>query len=360
MIKIEIAEPKDSQKWNTLVKNNLDSTFYHLWEWSRILSLTYGYQSIHLQVKKGDTLLCVLPLIHVKSRIFGNRILSLPFCEHGGPITNLLIDSAIIRSAIKSIIKSVNKIGTKFKVDFIELRNPPLLSYTSETLHNNNFIKFQQYITFKLNLTIALEKIWNKMSKNRKRAIKRAIKTGLIIDEVQTYKELKIYYELYLKTQVRHGSPPNSYSFFKTIFDILYLKKMCKILIAKYQSRIVGGAIVFHYNDTIYWWNAVMDDNFRHINPTDLLLWEIIEWGAKNKFKFFDFGRTRHNTTIYRYKEAWGGQKIPLYDFIHFLKKKERPDPTQKKYEYMARIWSLIPTSITRRVGPRIIKEIAL
>ena len=147
MIKIDITEPKDSKEWNTLVKHSTNSTFYHLWEWSRILSLTYEYPRICLQVRDGENLIGGLLLMHVKSKLFGNRLVSLPFCEHGGPITNLLIDSTIIRSAIKSIIKSVNKIGTKFKVDFIELRNPPLLSYTSETLHNNNFIKFQQYIT---------------------------------------------------------------------------------------------------------------------------------------------------------------------------------------------------------------------
>jgi len=311
MIKIQIAEPQDSGEWNALVKKNTDSTFYHLWEWSRILSLTYGYPRIHLQVREGDNLIGILPLIHIKSRIFGSRLVSLPFCEYGGPIIDSSIDSVVIRSSLNAIIKAIGKLGKKFGADIIELRNPPLLSYTSETLLNYGYSKSQHYMTLKLDLSKPLEQIWEDMYKNRKKMIQRAMKSGLIADEVQTYKQLKTYYELYLKTQVRHGSPPNSYSFFETIFDLLYFKKMCKILIAKYNGRIIGGVIVFHYNDTIYWWNAVMDDKYRHLSPTDLLAWEIIEWGAKNNFKIFDFGRTRLNTNIYRYKKAWGGQKVP-------------------------------------------------
>ena len=360
MIKVEIAEPGDSEEWNILVKQNIDSTFYHLWEWSRILSLTYRYPRIYLQVKERETLMCVLPLMHVKSKIFGNRLVSLPFCEYGGPIIDSSIDSSVMRSSLSTIIKAVNKLGKKLGVDIIELRNPPWLSLISETLLSYGYNKSQQYITFKLNLSKPVYQIWDAFSKNRKQMIQRGVKSGLIVEEVQTYNQLKVYYELYLKTQVRHGSPPNSYSFFETIFDLLYLKKMCKILIAKYHGRIIGGVIVFHYKDTIYWWNSIMDDKYRRLSPTDPLLWEIIEWGAKNNFKILDFGRTRLNTAIYHFKKGWSGQKTPLYDYLYFLKKKELADPAQKKYVYMSRIWSLFPTILTQRLGPRIIKGIAL
>ena len=360
MIKVEIVEPGDSGEWNTLVKQSVDSTFYHLWEWSRILSLTYGYPRICLQVRDGETLIGGLLLMHVKSRIFGSRLVSLPFCEYGGPIIDSSIDSSIMRLSLSAIIKVINKLAKKFGVDSIELRNPPLLPFISETLFSYGYSKPQRYVTFRLNLAKPLDQIWDALRRDRRRTIQGAVESGLIVDEVQTYTQLKAYYELYLKTQIKHGSPPNSYSFFETIFDLLYLKKMCKILVAKYQSRIIGGTIIFYYKDTVYWWNGVIDDKYRHLGPTDLLVWEIIEWGAKNNFKILDFGRTRINTTIYSFKKGWGGQKTPLYNYLYFLKRKELPDPTQKKYAYLSRIWSLIPTILTQRLGPRIIKGIAL
>ena len=360
MIKVEIAETGDSEEWNILVKQSINPTFYHLWEWSRILSLTYGYPRICLQVRDGETLIGGLLLMHIKSRIFGSRLASLPFCEYGGPVIDSLIDSSVMKLSLSAIIRAINKLAKKLGVNSIELRNPPLLSFISEILLNYDYSKSQRYVTFRLNLAKPIDQIWDSLDRNKRKMIKRAVKSGLIVDEVQTYPQLKAYYELYLKTQVRHGSPPNSYSFFETIFDLLYLKKMCKILIAKYQSRIIGGVIAFHYGDTIYLWNNVIDDKYRDLNPTDLIFWEIIEWGAKNNFKILDFGRTRINTAIYRFKKAWGGQKTPLYDYLYFLKKKEFPDPAQNKYAYLSRIWSLIPKILTQRLGPRIIKEIAL
>jgi hypothetical protein len=91
-------------------------------------------------------------------------------------------------------------------------------------------------------------------------------------------------------------------------------------------------------------------------------LWNTAEWGAKNGYRALDLGRTREGTTMYFFKNGWGGQEIGLQDNVYFLdsKKRELPDPAQRRYEYLSKIWGFIPTGLAERIGPRIVSGIAL
>ncbi len=332
---------------------------YKRYSWL-VLDLGCGDGSLSVKLFGACELLVGVDLrVQVKSFLFKDKLISLPFCEYGGQLSE---SNYVARSLWKIAIK----VAGKLKVDYIEIRNP------SNVPDIDEYYRIRRYVTFEIDLTKSKENLWLNLDKKTRNAVKKAMKNRVEVEEAKNEDDLKLYYRLYLKTQKRHGSPPNDFRLFCNIYRQLQPMGVMRILLAKYQEKAIGGIIVFHFKRArariIYWWGNVTEPSYRHLNPTNLLLWKMIEWGNENGFKVFDLGRTRRGTSIYHFKSGWSGKEIVLQDYIYFLnrnahmngKEHTLPDPYQGKYRFLSKVWSLLPTILAEKIGPRIISEIGL
>ena len=209
-------------------------------------------------------------------------------------------------------------------------------------------------------MTHSAEELWGILDKKTRNATKKAMKKGVKVMEAKSEEELEGYYKLHLETAKRHGSPPHAFGFFQNTLNKFQRQGMVKMLLAQSEGKLISGITVLLWNDTIYWKNNVTDTKYRSLNATNLLLWHTIKSGANEGFKVFDLGRTRPNTGVHHFKKGWGGQEVRLDDYMHFLKRATvPPDPNQRKYVLLSKLWSLVPTATSRYLGPRIISGIA-
>jgi len=351
-----IAEEKDSHLWNAFIESSPYSTPYHLWEFGHALSLTYGYKKYYLVATNGDKVIGAFPLIYVKSRLFGSKLLSLPFCEYGGPLVSP--NSGASMHAVKSLFEEVLTIASSLNVDYIEIRNPLL---HGEIMEKKGYNVVRRYVTFVIDLSCEREKLWRSLDKKTRNSTRKAMKNELNVYEVSKEDDLKEYFSLYLKTQKKHGSPPHSFKLFQDLFS-LNVGKSIRILMAEYHSKPIAGIVLFYNKRKIYWWGGSSDPKFKHLNATNLLLWKIIEGGVEIASKLFDLGRTRRGTSIYHFKSGWGGKEVILQDYVCFLNdcSVELPDPEQSRYSFLSRLWSLMPVSLAKKIGPKIMSGIGL
>jgi len=308
----------------------------------------------------GSDIVGALPLIHVKSMLFGNRLISLPFCEYGGPFLQPHLKPEEATDATKKLLGAADDLANHLNADYIELRHP---SVTDESaLINGGYDEQQSYVTFQIELTRGNKQLWNSLDKKTRNAVRKSQKSGLEAQEVNEPAQLKEYYVLYLQTQKRLGSPPHSLKLFENLFSAFSTSKKMRMILAKLQGQPVAGITVFCHGNNVFWWNNVSDIKHRSLNPTNLLLWNTIEWAVENGYKTMDLGRTRKPSTSYEFKSGWGGEEKPLTDYVRFLSshKGELPDPSQSRYQFLSSVWSFLPVAVAKRIGPRIIKGIAL
>ena len=84
-----IADLVDDQQqsWDVFVRACPESSFCHLWSWRRIMKDTLGHECLNaVALDQDGAWRGVLPLVHVKSRIFGHYLISMPFLNAGGPV----------------------------------------------------------------------------------------------------------------------------------------------------------------------------------------------------------------------------------------------------------------------------------
>ncbi len=346
----------DKSLWNKWVVSHPDAHFYHLWEWGNILSATYNYQRFYFVAKCDEDIVGVLPLVHIQSRIFGNKLVSLPFCEYGGPLLSNSLGSSIVEAVNTLFSKVASELIKRLKVDYIEIRQPS----PSLPLSVLGFHPFGRYLTFRVDLTQGEAGVWRNLDKKCRNAIRKAAKAGIktiAVDEGL----VKHYYDLHLNTQKRHGSPPHCEAFFTNMFNALNAKGLTQMVLAVYDGRVIGGIIVFCLNGKMYWWGNVLDRKYASLNPTNSLLWHVIQWGMRNNFEIFELGRTRLETKgIYRFKEGWGGQRVLLKDYVLATRVMKLPDPVQMKYAILSKVWSRLPLVLARQLGPGIVSQIGL
>ena len=87
-IRICALTPADAARWDAFVECQPDGTFFHRAGWKRVLEEAFGHSAhfLYAESETGD-ILGVLPLGHVRSRLFGNALVSTPFCVYGGSLS---------------------------------------------------------------------------------------------------------------------------------------------------------------------------------------------------------------------------------------------------------------------------------
>ena len=347
----------DRDLWNEWVRSNPWASFYHLWAWGDVLCKTYRYRRYYIGAKQGDKIVGVLPLIYIRSRIFADKLVSLPFAEYGGPLLADSIESCDEKSALTALSERVSALAEGLGVDYVDLRQPRFpLALTVPTCVSK---PLRRYVTFVLDLTKGESELWRSLDKKCRNAVRRARKVGVKIKNA-AFDDVGQYYRLHLLTESRHGSPPHAEAFFRNVFDA-FRREGLRMTLALYDGQAIGGILAFSFGTKLYWFNNVLDRDYARLNPTNLLLWHLIEWGMQNDFETLDLGQTRPaETGTYSFKRGWSGREVPLENQVLMIKNAEVPDPLQRKYVILSRLWSMLPQVVVSQVGPSIISRIAI
>ena len=91
-----------------------------------------------------------------------------------------------------------------------------------------------------------------------------------------------------------------------------------------------------------------------------LLYWTVFKFACDRSFKTFDFGRSTPDEGTYRFKEQWGAKPVPLYWYYWIGKGGELPElnPKNPKYRVAIAMWKKLPVSVTKVVGPSIVRNL--
>ena len=333
----------NSAKWNEIVSNNRERKIYHTSEWSNLLKETYGYKMFWLS--EGEAL---LPLALVNSFIFGNRLLSLPFSDYGGPC-------AQITENVQVLLSRSDRLAQELGVDFLEIRAPDKRYF--DTFTALGFLRRDDYYTFILPLQRKLEELWKGIGDKNRNMVRRAERSNVKVVPAQSEADLRVFYKLYLKTMKKLGSPPEPYKFFSRLWDIFYPDNLL-LPMAVYHEKCIAAGIFFLHNGCIHHAYGCSLREYLTLSPNDLIQWHIIHWGHEKGWEYLDFGRTRKSAGTWLFKKRWGGEPVVMPYFYRFYKR-ELKQRQEIEYEWLAKLWRLLmPEFLAERIGPWVIRQV--
>src|SRR4029079_3277961 len=80
---VDLAVDVDRREWDRFSSRQTGFTHCHLSGWQKVIERVFGHECLQLQERDAEGLLeGILPLVLVKSALFGNYLVSMPFLNY--------------------------------------------------------------------------------------------------------------------------------------------------------------------------------------------------------------------------------------------------------------------------------------
>ena len=97
---VSLMGDQDAPAWDRFVHDHPAGTFFHLAGWRDVMRRAFGHAGPFLLARRGARVTGVLPLVEIRSRLFGHALIGTAFCVGGGVLATddesatLLLDAA--------------------------------------------------------------------------------------------------------------------------------------------------------------------------------------------------------------------------------------------------------------------------
>ena len=349
-IRIKAYSENNRDVWDSFVLNNSNSSFFHLSGWKDVVKQSFNHHALYIMAFQQDKLTGILPLFEVKSRLFGNALVSVPFGVYGGTCSlNSKAENALLNSAAT--------LGKLMGVDYVEFRNEKPLSCADSS---STLLPAQQtkdlYVTFKKELLPDVEDNFQAIPRKQRRMIRQGIKAGLT-SKIGYQEHLKDFYNIYARSVKALGTPVFPFCYFLNIMDTF---PQTFILSVWKDNKMVAGVMTFIFKDRLMPYYGGALKKYYQCSVNDFMYWELMKYGCENKFRWFDFGRSKKGTGAYEFKKHWGFEPENLPYSYRLINKKKMPNvsPANPKYSAVINIWKKMPLFLTNWLGPKLVRSI--
>ncbi len=340
---IEVCEFEASMApaWNTFVQSRSDATFFHLCDWKAVIEKSFGHRCHFLCARLGSQIVGVLPLVHIRSRLFSNALISTAFGVYGGPV-------AISQTAEIALERAAIELAERLKVDYLEFR---LAAPSHADWARND----ELYATFRKDIDPDPEVNLKAIPRKQRAMVRKGIKFGLT-SEIDADPDR--FYALYAESVRNLGTP---------VFTKKYVTALksafgdaCEFLTIVHDGTPVSAVMNFYFRDEVLPYYGGGGASARQLAANDFMYWETMRRACEKGHKVFDFGRSKRGTGSFAFKKNWGFEPESLVYEYKIVNGTEVPNinPTNPKYRMLISCWKRLPLFVANGLGPVIAKDL--
>jgi len=329
------------EEWDSFGSAQAGWTVFHRHGWREVVQRTFGHDCLFLAARAVDgSLRGILPLVRVRSRLFGRFLVSMPFVSYGGPLGT--------DDAIRALAAHADGLAREDKADLLELRSARELPLAWEVSHRK--------------LTVVLPLIPNnpdavfKAFKAKLRSqVRRPLKEG--VEVLQGPDQVEPFHRVFAQHMRDLGTPPMPLSWFSGLVDAFGDDVWFACAWLNGQPIAAGAGFRWDGEFEITWASALRAHN--NVSPNMAVYWALIERAAAEGLSRFNFGRCTAESATHRFKRQWGAVDEPLYWYRGPASRSAGiPSPSSPVFALATRAWQRLPVAVSTAIGPRIVRYI--
>lgn len=339
-VKVRAFAAADAARWDAYVQTHPDATFFHRAGWKQVIEDAFGHRTHFLLAERDGTLVGVLPLAEIRSRLFGHSLASLPFCAYGG----ILADHD---AAWRALDDAAQALAQRLNVGALEYRN--------RVAQHAGWPVKELYVTFRKAIEPEIEANMNAVPRKQRAMIRKGIKAGLV-GEIDS--DTRRFFQAYSASVHRLGTPVFSRRYFRLLKEVF--GEDCEVLTITLDGRLIASVLSFYFRDEVlpYYGGGVAEA--RGVAGNDFMYWDLMRRACERGIKVFDFGRSKRGTGSFDFKKNWGFEPAPLFYEYFLVKDREVPEinPLNPKYRLFIQAWKKLPLPLANMIGPHIVKNL--
>jgi len=300
--------------WLDFVAQHEKATFFHLPEYLKAIDTVSNYKPIVISVCENNKILALMTgykhtvkggiLSRISSRIV---IPQIPIYDDERSLSVLLerFKQLHAKNAIYTEIRAMTA-DTRFAAIASEagFKLEPHLNSVVSCMHEQN--------------------TWKAISESKRRQIKKALKSGVTVEENPTESQIIDFYEILqqlYKTKIK--KPLIELGYFIELMKLRDSPFRVKFLLVMYENSVIGGIVAPISNNRVIHEHYVagLDSEYKNQYPSIVATWAAIDYACRNGIAHFDFmgaGKPDEEYGVRDFKLKFGGELIEpgRYEYI--------------------------------------------
>ena len=299
------------------LKTMKTSLFYALPEYHQLLRETLKAKLYYFVARNSHTeVVGVLPSMLSQDFGLGPVMNSLPyFGSIGGVITvcgrvKNAVEQAYFRFSEELGCVSANLINSPFSNIDVSLESISPLKLTQY-----NAVFFAEARNCQISSLDQDINGFEGFHTSRKRNIKKAIQSEIIISKSRDLGALKDVYKYHKENIEAINGTSKKWSFFEKIPSYIPSENY-QVYLAHYDGRVIGGLLLFYCNETVEYFTPASDTNLRFLQAMSLLIYQGMSDAKAKGYRYWNWGGTwASQKGLYDFKSRWGAKDYK-YDYI--------------------------------------------
>ena len=339
---VRVSDHVDDVVWDAFVARHAHASAYLYSGWPRLIGRAFGHDVHLLAADRGGAIAGVLPLVIMRSRLFGRFVISLPFLNAGG----LLADDA---DAGDALVAAAVRVAQRAQASYLELRHTSRL--------RPDLLERRHRVAMALGLQDTVDHQWQVLDRKVRNQVRKAEKSGLtaasggadLLDE---------FYGVFSRNMRDLGTPVFPIALFREA--VATYPELTTVACVYKGQQPIAAAIVHRRGEwaEVIWASALRE--FSSLCANVFLYWQLIRSAIGHGCRTFEFGRCAPGEGTFHFKRQWGAEPQPLV--WEYWTKSGAIDfdasPRNPRYSRAVAAWRHLPLSVTTAIGPRIVRSI--
>ena len=341
------------EEYDAYVSGHPEATPYHNSSWLKATERAYHHTGWLVTVHREGDLCGVLPLVEVKPPVGSKSLVSLPFCDLGGP----LADDDDARYLLETEAKGLTKTN---KARLLEIRE------AGEALGEAQTDLAEGKVRMLCPLPENSEALFKSYKPKLRSQIRKAEKNGLTAEIRTDIEAVDLFYEVFARNMRRLGSPVHSQTWFREL-KLAFGDQMLVGLVFLEDLPVGAGIVLLARDQACIPWASTLD-RYNHLAPNMLLYWTLLGHVCDQGCQMFDFGRSTMGEGTYRFKKQWGAKPYELVwkewvagdGSYQSANMPNQQTPGSRLRPLVERVWRRLPLALANWIGPKLRRYITL
>lgn len=328
-------------EWDRFAESQAGFTHFHRLRWKTVLAEVFGHNTVYLAARRDGALAGVLPLIWVRSAVFGRFLVSMPFLNYGGPLGDA--------EAVRALADAAVTEARSGKAKLLELRSRISLPLELSVSHRK--------ITVVLDLPDTHAALMQAFPSKLRSQVRRPEKEGVTVrfgpDQVDPF------FRVFSRHMRDLGTPTLPLRFFRALADAFGEDVWFGCAWLGQEPIACGAGFRWGREFEMTWASSLSSHN--RISPNMGLYWAFMQRAIDARLALFNFGRCTPDGGTHRFKRQWGSRDEILWwyqDSSSGAAVDATPSPDHGAFAWGPRIWKHLPLPIANILGPRVVRFI--
>jgi FemAB-related protein (PEP-CTERM system-associated) len=332
--------------WDRFVDAMPNGTFFHRAAWADIFAGAFRHTPHFAYVERDGAITGVLPLAHVKTALFGNTLISSPFCVYGGPLAADRESFAALDAHASRVMRDTGASATEYR--FREAPEDGWLEGEWES-------KDDLYVTFRKPIGPDDDANMKAIPRKQRAMVRKGIDRGLISEAGD---DVDALHAVYAESVRNLGTPVFGRRYFRLLAEVF--RDRMDVVTIRDGGQLVAAVMNFYDRGEVIPYYGGGTAGARNAAANDFMYWEVMRRAAGRGCRLFDFGRSKVGTGAFAFKKNWGFTPQPLLHRFRLKPGSAVPEhnPLNPKYRLFIAAWKRLPLPVANRLGPMIVRGV--